>query len=236
MEKLTPVHPDSIIQSIDYLLTRMEPAQETFRYYLSYFYNSIVKKRIIGMDAVTVHLVDEYYSKGKAPWLDEENMLKIQENADFIRPTLIGKKAQNIILYQEDGTPWELYQDSSEYLVMIFWAPECGHCSKAMPKYLEFNEKYKSSGIKMVSICTKTGSKYEDCWKGVKEKNMEGLLNLGDQYLKSKYKTKYDVRQTPKLFILDRNKEIILKDVPAENLEQLMDEVIKSKMKEAVNE
>lgn len=188
------------------------------------------------MDAVTVHMVDKYYSQGKAPWLDEENMRKIQENADFIRPTLIGKKAENIILYQEDGTPWELYKDSSEYLVMIFWAPECGHCSKAMPKYLEFNEKYKSQGIKMVSICTKTGGKYEECWKGVKEKNMESLLNLGDQYLKSKYKTKYDVRQTPKLFILDKNKEIILKDVPAENLEQLMDEVIKSQAKEAVNE
>ena len=79
----------------------------------------------------------------------------------------------------------------------------------------------------MVSVCTKTGPKYKNCWQGVKEKKMEGLLNLGDQYLKSGYKTKFDVRQTPKLYILNKEKEILLKDAPAEALESLMDEVIK---------
>lgn len=227
LDKLTPAHPDSISKSIDYLLGAMEPANETYRFYLSYFYNDIVKKRIVGMDAVVVHMVDNYYSKGKAPWLDEENLAKITDNANRLRNTLIGKTAPNIQLFQEDGTPWELYKDSSDYIVMVFWAPECGHCTKSMPKYLEFNEKFKDKGVKMVSICTKTGSKYKNCWEGIKEKNMEGLLNLGDQYLKSKYKTKFDVRQTPKLYILDKNKEILLKDIPAESLESLMDEVIK---------
>ena len=227
MENLTPLHPDSIIISIDYLLDKMSPAEETFRFYLSYFYNDIIKKRMVGMDAVIVHMVDKYYAAGKAPWLDKENIDKITDNANRLRGTLIGKTAPNIKLYQEDGTPWELYQDSSEYLVLVFWAPECGHCTKSMPKYLAFNEKYKDKGVKMVSVCTKTGPKYKNCWEGVKEKNMEGLLNLGDQYLKSNYKIKFDVRQTPKLYILSKDKEILLKDVPAEALESLMDEVIK---------
>ena len=227
MENLTPLHPDSIITSIDYLLEKMRPSSETFRYYLSHFYNDIIKKRMVGMDAVIVHMVDKYYAAGKAPWLDQENIDKITDNANRLRGTLIGKTAPNIKLYQEDGTPWELYKDSSEYLVLIFWAPECGHCTKSMPKYLAFNEKYKEKGVKMVTVCTKTGPKYKNCWEGVKEKNMEGLLNLGDQYLKSNYKTKFDVRQTPKLYILSRDKEILLKDVPADALESLMDEVIK---------
>lgn len=228
MENLTPLNPDSMVKSVDYLLEKMEPAEETYRFYVSYLYNDIVKKRLIGMDKVVVHMVDKYYANGKAPWVSEESMSKITDNANRIRPTLIGQKAKNVTLYQEDGTPWELYKDTSEYIVLVFWAPDCGHCTKAMPKYLEFAEKFQDRGVKMVGVCNKTGKKFDTCWPAVKEKKMEGILNVADQYMKSRFKVKYDVRQTPKLFILDKNKEIVLKDVPAESLEELMEEVIKN--------
>lgn len=230
--KLTPLHPDSISRSIDYMLSLMEPSPPTFRYYLSYFYNDIVKKRLVGMDAVVVHLVDQYYANGKAPWLSEESYDKITDNANRLKGTLIGNKAPNVILQDEEGTPWELYADSSAWTVLVFWAPDCGHCTKAMPDILSFNDKWKDKGVNVVAVCTKTGKKYESCWKGVKDKKMEGLLNLGDQYLKSRYKQKFDVRQTPKVFILDQEKYIRMKDVPAKNLDEIMDEVIKMQQEE----
>jgi thiol-disulfide isomerase/thioredoxin len=224
---LTPLNPDSISRSIDYMLGLMEPSSSTYRYYLSYFYNDIVKKRVVGMDAVVVHLVEKYYANGKAPWLSKESYDKITDNAYRLKGTLIGKQAPDVELYREDGSPWQLYQDSSEWTVLVFWAPDCGHCTKAMPDVMAFHDKWKDRGVNVVGICTKTGKKYETCWPGVKEKGIENLLNLGDQYMKSKYKLKFDVRQTPKIYILDQDKYIRMKDVPASNLDEIMDEVIK---------
>lgn len=224
---LTPMNPDSIARSIDYMLGLMEPSPPTYRYYLSYFYNDVVKKRLVGMDAVIVHLVEKYYANGKAPWLSKESYDKITDNAYRLKGTLIGKQAPDVELYREDGSPWQLYKDSSEWTVLVFWAPDCGHCTKAMPDVMAFHDKWKDRGVNVVGICTKTGKKYETCWPGVKEKKIENLLNLGDQYMKSKYKLKFDVRQTPKIYILDKDKYIRMKDVPASSLDEIMDEVIK---------
>ena len=40
------------------------------------------------------------------------------------------------------------------------------------------------------------------------------------------FKSKYAIRTTPKVYILDRDKEIIMKDIPAEKLEEIMNEIL----------
>ena len=230
MDKLTPQSPDSINIAIDFILKKMEKNEETYKFYLSNFLNTYAKNKFIGMDGVYVHLVDKYYSQGKADWVDEENLDKIKKNADELRPILIGKKFPNITTYKEDGTPLNLYDLNSNYTIVLFWAPDCGHCKKAMPFVIDFYKKYQEKGIKIISVCTKAGDKYGSCWEAIKEKGMEDFLNTGDEY--QRYRKYVQIPTTPKMFILDDKKVILLKDFPAEEMERIMDEVIKSKEKD----
>ena len=135
LEKLTVNHPDSIAESIDFLLAKMEPAEQTFRYYLSTYLNKYAKSKVIGYDAIYVHLVKKYYQSGKTPWVDEESLAKIIDNANKLDPVLIGKIGADIKVYKEDGTPISISDIDYEYLVLLFWAPDCGHCTKMMPKF-----------------------------------------------------------------------------------------------------
>ncbi len=232
LNKLTPNHPDSISNALDYILAKMQPAPETFKYYLSHYLNEYAGSKIVGFDAIYVHLVDNYYANGKASWVEEDNLNKIVKRANDIRPTLIGKIGSDLTVYGEDGTPITISDLDYEYLVLLFWAPDCGHCKKSMPDYVKFNEKWESKGVKTLAICTKHQDKTKTCWESVKEKKMEGFINAADEFHKSRFKIKYNVTSTPKLFILDKNREIVMKNIGADQLDAVMDEIIKIKKME----
>ena len=153
MEKLTPQHPDSMIQSIDYLLEEMKSSEETFKFYLIHFLNKYAGSKVVGMDKVYVHLAENYYCKGLAPWTDEEQLAKICDNARRLKPILIGKKARNITGKDKDGKSHNLLDSKTDYTILYFWAPDCGHCKKMTPFLIDFHEKFKSKSVSIMTIC-----------------------------------------------------------------------------------
>ncbi len=227
MKNLTPNHPDSIIQSMEYILNEVKPAKETFRFYLSTFLNEYIQSKIVGMDKVYVHLAEKYYATGMAPWLDEETTEKIVGNAMDIKPVLIGNIAPNITVYQQDGTPISIDEIDYEFLVLLFWAPDCGHCKKVMPSIIEFYEEYEDKGVKLLAICSKMGEKEETCWPAIEEKGMTGFINASDKYNKSRSKVKFNVKTTPKIYVLDKNREILIKNIGGEQLGEVMEEMFR---------
>ena len=232
MEKLTPNHPDSIKKSIDYLLEEMKPASETRKYYLSTFLNKYAKSKVIGFDAIYVHLVDKYYNRDETPWVSEENLAKIKDNANKLRPVLLGKEGADLTVYDKSGKEITISELDYEYLVLLFWAPDCGHCTKMMPGFVEFNEKWSAQGIKTLAVCTKLQDKTETCWEKLEEKEMMGFINGADQYFKSRFRLKYNVTTTPKVFILDKDRQILMKNIGSDQLESVMIEILKRENRE----
>ncbi|MBK8669748.1 MAG: redoxin domain-containing protein [Saprospiraceae bacterium] len=224
VNKLSNQQPDSLIRAVDIVLGKLEGNPEAYRYYLADFLNKYAQMKMVGLDAVYVHLVDNYYKKGKASWVNEDNLKKMSENADDLRPILIGKKIPDITTYEEDGTPVRLYDIQSPYTVLIFWAPDCGHCKKIMPNVVDFYKKNKDKGVKVLGVCTKSGDKTNTCWPAVKEKGMEDFINTADEY--GRYNQKIRVKSTPKIFILDAKKEIIIKDIPGEEIDRIFNEIL----------
>lgn len=247
--KLTYQHPDSIAKSLDIILDKTIPAKETFKYYLHHFYNTYANAKIVGMDAVCVHLADKYFSVENTPWIEEEQLAKIKKTAATLKPILIGKVAPDLSLYEIDvektievkaeENPYKrwrakrsirLHEVDAAYTVVYIWAPDCGVCRKATPKMLDFYEKFKDKGVEVFSICTENvQTDLVACAESIKEKGMIHWINTFDPFYKSKFKSIYDVTGTPKIFILDENKEIIMKGIGADQLPQIMEEIMLKK-------
>jgi thiol-disulfide isomerase/thioredoxin len=232
INKLTVQHPDSINVAIDDILRRIQPAEETFKFYLVHFLNTYAKSKIVGMDAVYVHIVDNYYAKGLAPWTDTDQLHKIVDNANTLKPILIGKIAPDIKVEKRDGTPIHLHEVKSDFTVLIFWAPDCGHCKKSMPDLIAFYEKFKSRGVEIFAVCSKVTDKVPECWKYLDENlKMNDWINVVDPYLQSRYKQIYDVKTTPQIFVLDGKKEILSKRIGVEQLEEVLEKMMELKSK-----
>ena len=232
VEKLTVQQPDSITKSIDYILSLTESSEETYKYYLIHFLNKYAKSKFVGMDAVYVSLGEKYYCSGKAWWVDEEQLNKICSNVAKLKPILIGKIAPDIRVQKKDGSPISLHEVKSDITVLFFWAPDCGHCKKAMPDVVSFYEKYAGKGVELFAVCSKTGKDMSECWDAIEEKDMGKWINTVDPFLRSKYKTLYDIRTTPRIFVLDKNKKIISKGIGAEQLEEVVENAIINMEKE----
>jgi thiol-disulfide isomerase/thioredoxin len=232
VNKLTVQHPDSISNSIDRILTLVEPSEETYKFYLIHFLNEYAKSKFVGMDGVYVHLGEKYYCTGKAWWVEEEQLNKICSNVAKLKPILIGKIAPNIKVQRKDGSSISLHDVKKDITVLFFWAPDCGHCKKAMPDVVSFYEKYADKGVEIFAVCTKTGNDMKECWDAIEERDMGKWINTVDPYLRSKYKTLYDIRTTPRIFVLDKDKKIISKGIGAEQLAEVVENILINMKKE----
>jgi len=246
MEKLTYQVPDSLSKSIDLILAKTKPAEESYKFYLIYFLNKFASSKIVGMDGVYVHIAEKYYKTGEASWTEQEQLDKIIDNAARLKPILIGKTAPNIAIQEIDIAKtlelkdeenehkrygvkrnFSLHDIDADYTVFLIWAPDCGHCKKSMPDIIKFHDEFKSRGVEIVALCNSIYKDIPECAKMIEEKGMIKFVNAIDPYIKSKYKQLYDVRTTPQVFILNKDKEIIMKKIAAEQLSTVMDEIIK---------
>jgi peroxiredoxin len=232
VNKLSVQHPDSISIAIDTVLARLRPAEESFKFYLIHFLNSFATSKFVGMDAVYVHMSEKYYATGQANWANQDQVKKIVENAKKLKPLLIGKTAPDITL-ERNGSRMMLSQLKSEYTLLYFWRYDCGHCKESMPAMKKFFEKFKDKGITLVAICVKPIPDQPECIKYIQENGIVDWYHATDPT--GRYFVLYNVETTPQMYILDHKKEIISKQVPAEQLEDVMDKIIEMNKKEKQN-
>lgn len=229
VNKLCVQHPDSIAIAIDTVLERLRPAEESFKFYLIHFLNSYAASKFVGMDAVYVHMSERYYATGQANWANQDQVKKIVDNAKKLKPLLIGKTAPDIVL-ERNGNRTTLSQLKSEFTLLYFWRYDCGHCKESMPAMKKFFEKFKDRGITLVAICVKPAQDQPECVKYIQENGLTDWYNATDPT--GRYFVLYNVETTPQMYILDSKKEIISKQVPAEQLEEVMDKIIEMNKKD----
>jgi thiol-disulfide isomerase/thioredoxin len=239
INKMTVQHPDSINIAVDKVLEQMRPAEDNFKFFLIHFLNEYAKSKIVGMDAVYVHVAQKYYKTGQAPWTDEDQLKKIIENADRLDPLLIGKVAPNIEMQtQKDEKIW-LHDFKSPVTVLFFWDPDCGHCKKSMPEMVKFAKDYKDKEVAVFAICTAlatrddagnlTMKEVDKCWSTISEREMDVFFNTVDPYHRSRYKAVYDIKTTPQIFVLDADKTILSKRLGSDQLPEVIDHILQSK-------
>lgn len=232
-DKVTVPNPDSVMVAVDRLLKLSEGNDEVFKFILVRMLNEYAKSKIVCMDAVYVHLVDDYYSKGKAAWIDEEQLKKIEEDADALRPLMCGKIAPDVAMETFDvpAKSASLHGIKAKYTILFMWDPDCGHCKKSMPDMIKFYDDFKPKGVEVFAICTKTYQGASECTEFIEEKDMKRWLNVIDPYYRSRYKQIYNVKSTPVVYILDENKTILAKRIGAEQLAEVMDKIIERDQK-----
>jgi peroxiredoxin len=200
--------PDSINKAIDKLFDMVNEDDQAFRYWLVTFFNKYQESNLMGMDAVTAHLVENYYLSPRVDWITEESRAEMVKELQFIKPNLIGKPAPFLNLVDTSGSNWTLREHNSDYIILYFYDPDCGVCKKKTPVLYADYELIKNEGGEVAGICTTTD---QSRWKEYIKNNDLNWINLADPNFKSNFRASYNVRSTPQVYILDRNKKIIAK-------------------------
>ena len=238
--RVLPQIPDSMIVEADRLIANMLNNSEMFKYVTHFITFNAESSQIMCMDKVFVHMVDTYYASGRAVWMKDEQTQKVVDRANELRDSQCGNVMPNIILPGLDQSEWKALHDiEAKYTAVIIWESTCGHCKKELPRYKELYEKWKPKGLEVFAI----GNDFEpEPWqKFVQEKGYTDWINVSDNpqvnaqdsasvliysgitTLKSlNFRTTFDVFATPKVFLLDKDKRIVAKQIGAEQMEEIL--------------
>ncbi|MBX2878230.1 MAG: TlpA family protein disulfide reductase [Saprospiraceae bacterium] len=243
-ERYTAIQPDSISHSIDQVLGMLTSDEEAFRFYYLKFLNEYLQSNYVGMDAVVVHLVNEYMKKGKADFIAADKRKELIGKVSRWETLLIGKIApafrsyhldvEGTLLHKNEEDPnkrfklsglLDLHSFKSPYTLVVFWSPTCGHCKKTMPELVKFHKEYQAKGLEVIAVCDKETEDYPSCAQAIKDWDAIHWINTVDP--SNNYRFLFYVDETPKMFLLDHKKEILLKgNLKLDSLGPIMDDFI----------
>jgi peroxiredoxin len=231
-DEVLPQQSDSLIRYADKMLSASKPNEEMFKFVLSSLTDKYVNPRYMGQDAVFVHLFEKYYLTGQAEsWMNEKYRKFIYDRGYSLMANVIGKRAAELPMIDTTGKNFSLYAMQAPYTVLCFWDPTCSHCKEEVPRIDSiFQAKWKKSGVKLVGIMTDGGK--ENWLKFIKDKNLKDWVHIYQTdatkdkiYKEGKagYRQLYDVYQTPMVYLLDKDKNIMAKKLTYLQVDDFMD-------------
>lgn len=216
--QLVPPQADSINKEADLLLARAGADKEVFKFVLWWLTHTYEASPYMGMDAVFVHLVEQYYMTGKAYWLSKDQTQKVVQRAAEIAPNLIGNKAPALPLTTMDSSRTSLDDIKAKYTLLVFWDPTCGHCILEVPRLdSAYHASWKKMGVAMVGV--KVGGTAGQ-WKSfIADHHLQDWIHAWEPDPQTNYRQLYDVYMTPVIYLLDEKKTILAKRLGVQELD-----------------
>ncbi len=236
--EVMPQSNDSLIKDIDYRLLYARSSPEMYKFLLNWFTDEYLNPKFMGQDAIFVHLFEKYHSQGLSPWLSDIQQKGIARKAYLTMSNLVGEKAANLAFTDTAGKIAELYNVNASYTVVVFWDPSCGHCKEVLPKIDSFyRAQWQKQNIKIYAVLTEKESQKQDWLKYINENKIgdwvnvyqtQQQLDVETKELQPSYRQLFDISQTPTLYLLDKDKNIIAKKLTLTQMNDLLQLKIKN--------
>ncbi|MEZ4685986.1 MAG: DUF5106 domain-containing protein [Bacteroidia bacterium] len=236
MDKVASPHYDSLKLEATRLVEYSRKDSMVFQYVVIELLNHYAASKIMCHDAVYVHLVDMVYRNGGAWWADEEQVKKMTDRANALRHTMCGNIAPPINMLDANNERQSLYSVEKEYTVLYFWDYDCGHCRKVTPELVKWfaGADHSKIGLFTVSI----NGDLEIWKKKLGEYGLDTLpaINVQDHTRETGFGYYYDLRSTPRIFLLDNEKHILAKQISVESLDEILVNMLKKELDKAEGE
>ncbi len=215
MDKYTYQQPDSLIVTADYLLEKASQNKEVFQFVLATITNKYNQSKVMGMDAVFVHLAEKYYLTGKATWATDDLIESFSEAVGKLKPNLIGSPAPRLVVRDTLLDVVNALNLDAQYTILYFYSPTCGHCKKSTPVMLDNWRGVADQGIDLIAVNVEKD--IEEWKKFIREYDLD-CVNAADPFTQSNFRYEYNVETTPTIYVLDADKKIIAKKLDTEQV------------------
>ena len=226
IKEMTPQNRDSIIPVADALIRRVLPYKPYFQFFSNWIAMQYENTKTTVMDgeAVYVHIIKNFFTPELAFWDKPESLEKLQKHVWEMEASLMWKKgpdvrAKDVMTGQEKS----LYEITSPLVVVFMFSPDCEHCQKDAPKIQTIARNWKNRGIEFFGIGVNTT---EEELKPFIQKHGFQFPVVYDPTNRAIY-AKYFVDITPELYILNKDRIIVAKNLKAEQLEEVFQRELK---------
>ena len=193
-------------------------------------YQHYFESPVMGAEAVAIHVLDKWFLDQGIKMYNDIDLLNARIFADFNRQSLIGMQAPELALKTMDNQPCQLYAEPSDrYSVLYFYDTDCAKCKletimlgnslhdKRYP--VNFNAVYVGDNLSAWQEYTQSNLKFDGLY----------VRHFWDPEIDSDVQRKYGVLQTPRMFLIAPDGEIVGRGLDTKALVQMLDQMFAEK-------
>lgn len=205
---------DNLISMCKDSLARQHVALQIFDHYRY--------SRLMGEEAVAIHIFDEWIASGKVQTRSEFEMMDDEMFVNFNRSSLIGMEAARISLFKPCGGTREIPSEG-RVSILFFYDTSCAKCrleTQVLPQVVgEIDFPVDFYAI-YVGTDRRSWNAFRKNFK-LRNPNMK-LIHLWDPEIESGYQRLYGVTGTPKMFVVEPEGMIIGRRLEMTNLIEMI--------------
>ena len=174
-------------------------------------YDHYLNSKIMGDEAVAVHVVDKWLASGKVKMHSEEDLRNAKLFAEFNRNSLVGETAKTVSLKNASGKNVKI-PANGYYNVLYFYDTSCSSCKAETARLKNFIRETEYN-IKVWAIYVGADA---NAWNSYRA-DFTGVTHLWDPSAGSDWQRLYGVLGTPRMFLVNPDGTIIGRnlDTPA---------------------
>lgn len=153
-----------------------------------------------------------------SPLATEAQRERSQRVLSLFRLNRIGEKAADFAFTLRNGRVMNLYDIDSDYTIIFFSNPGCANCREVMESLLQFPGIDDLIEENMLAVANVYPDEDLGEWIKYSEIYPKNWYNGYDHLLAVNNTPLYNLRAIPSVYLLDREKRVILKDAPTDLL------------------
>lgn len=154
--------------------------------------------------------------------LDDTEKILPKGRRELAEQNRLGKQAEDFTYTLVSGKSGTLYGVKADYTLLFINNPGCHACEEGIKELKQapaINKEFEAGNLKILSV-------YPDEDKEEWERHLSDFpkewINGYDKKLMIKEKNLYDLKAIPTLYLLDKNKKVLLKDAVVGQIEQYL--------------
>ena len=205
-------------------------------------------KKMLDSAMVDVVMYNYFYKKGEhylyepnSPMRNDEYFIPFLEHvvsvarvveADKVRPRYqlnlanknrIGVKAQNFTYTLNSGATGNLYGISAKYVLLMFFNPDCTECRNTTAQLRSSSAVTAAVSAGTLKVLAVYPDENLEIWKKHINEIPASWINSYDKALSIRKDEIYDLKAIPTLYLLDKDKMVILKDTSTGSIHEYLE-------------
>ncbi len=211
--------PDTLISGVVNFLQKTASNDELFTASVRELYGLFRELPVPGGNDISSYIAEKYILSDPERWNDPHFVDKTAERVRKSKLNPPGSKTAALKLRAPDGRMIDLYKVDAPMTVLYFFNPGCEACNPVTRELNDLFRQYKNKGFVVFAVCLEAD---RELWLDYIRKENLHWINVYDRDRSEGIEEKYDLHAIPMIYLLDRDKKVIVKDVSLELLRKYL--------------
>ena len=210
---------DITIKYLDIFLDKLAENKPVYQFAVKYLSKLYLQAPYESLKEVYPYILQKYIIEKPQMWNNSVFIAETEQKLKMLTINPIGGKAADLALQTPEEQTVKISDSQAAYTVLYFYDPDCSTCQEVTPVVYELFRQYENKDLNFYAIYTEYN---KSIWTDyIAEKNMT-WINVWDSKNSQQLTLKYDLSLLPSIYVLDAQKQVILRDCTPEALEAFL--------------